>query len=162
MEIMENTIDKEIATDQNKVPSVEEIADRRTELGRTHRNDSRGGAYGRRQPSACQRRLRKGYYRGMPTGGMQLCAIVSMTLQGGVERILKERLPWVTEVVGNVDASIDPFESEAMGQGAYVPRRDLMWGSTPLRFTRPGWTPGVMVKSSTRRSALSPWERNPS
>jgi hypothetical protein len=45
-----------------------------------------------------------------------------VTLQGGVERLLKERLAWVTEVTGGVDESVDPFESAALGRGGYVPR----------------------------------------
>jgi Fe-S cluster biogenesis protein NfuA len=53
-------------------------------------------------------------------GSCSSCAISATTLQGGVERILRERLPWVTEVRGGVDESIDPFESAALGQGAYV------------------------------------------
>ena len=32
-----------------------------------------------------------------------------------------DRLPWVTEVQGGVDDSLDPFESESMGRGGYVP-----------------------------------------
>lgn len=55
-------------------------------------------------------------------GACSSCAISSSTLQGGVERILRGRLPWVTEVLGGVDESVDPFESAAMGQGGYVPR----------------------------------------
>lgn len=55
-------------------------------------------------------------------GACSSCAISSTTLQGGVERILRGRLPWVTEVRGGVDESVDPFESAAMGQGAYVPK----------------------------------------
>ncbi len=54
-------------------------------------------------------------------GACSSCAISSATLQGGVERILRDRLPWVTEVTGGVDESIDPFASEAMGRGGYVP-----------------------------------------
>ena len=54
-------------------------------------------------------------------GACSSCAISSATLQGGVERILRDRLPWVTEVTGEVDESIDPFTSEAMGRGGYVP-----------------------------------------
>lgn len=49
-------------------------------------------------------------------------AISSMTLQGGVERLIKERLEWVTEVRGGVDESLDEYESAALGRGAYVPR----------------------------------------
>jgi Fe-S cluster biogenesis protein NfuA len=55
-------------------------------------------------------------------GACSSCAISSATLQGGVERILKGRLEWVTEVRGGVDESADPFESAALGQGGYVPR----------------------------------------
>ncbi len=55
-------------------------------------------------------------------GACSSCAISSSTLQGGVERILKSRLDWVTEVIGGVDESADPFESAAMGSGGYVPK----------------------------------------
>lgn len=54
-------------------------------------------------------------------GACSSCAISSSTLQGGVERILHDRLPWVVEVRGGVDESVDPFESEALGRGGYVP-----------------------------------------
>ena len=54
-------------------------------------------------------------------GACSSCAISASTLQGGVERILRDRLPWVTEVRGGVDESMDPFESESMGRGGYVP-----------------------------------------
>jgi Fe-S cluster biogenesis protein NfuA len=54
-------------------------------------------------------------------GACSSCAVSSATLQGGVERIICDRLPWVTEVVGSLDDSLDPFESAAMGQGGYVP-----------------------------------------
>ncbi|HUY63038.1 MAG TPA: NifU family protein [Acidimicrobiales bacterium] len=55
-------------------------------------------------------------------GACSSCAISSATLQGGVERILRGRLAWVTEVTGGVDESADPLESAALGQGGYVPR----------------------------------------
>lgn len=55
-------------------------------------------------------------------GACGSCAISAVTLQGGVERLLKERLAWVSEVRGDVDESVDPFESAAMGRGGYVPR----------------------------------------
>ena len=55
-------------------------------------------------------------------GACSSCAISSATLQGGVDRILRGRLDWVTEVIGGVDESADPFDSAAMGRGAYVPR----------------------------------------
>ncbi|HVB70716.1 MAG TPA: NifU family protein [Acidimicrobiales bacterium] len=55
-------------------------------------------------------------------GACSSCAISSSTLQGGVERILTDRLDWVTEVLGGVDDSLDPEDSMAMGSGGYVPR----------------------------------------
>jgi Fe-S cluster biogenesis protein NfuA len=55
-------------------------------------------------------------------GACSSCAISSDTLQGGVTRILKDRLSWVTEVIGGVDDAIDPEESVALGVGGYVPR----------------------------------------
>lgn len=55
-------------------------------------------------------------------GACSSCAVSSVTLQGGVERILRGRLPWVTEVTGGVDESMDPFDSAALGRGGYVPK----------------------------------------
>lgn len=55
-------------------------------------------------------------------GACSSCAISSATLQGGVERILKDRLSWITEVIGGLTETVDPFESASLGQGAYVPR----------------------------------------
>lgn len=55
-------------------------------------------------------------------GACSSCAISSATLQGGVERIVKDRLPWVTEVLGGLTETIDPYESASLGQGGYVPR----------------------------------------
>jgi Fe-S cluster biogenesis protein NfuA len=54
-------------------------------------------------------------------GACSSCAVSSSTLQGGVDRILRDRLSWVTEVIGGVDESVDPFESESLGRGGYVP-----------------------------------------
>ena len=54
-------------------------------------------------------------------GACSSCAVSSATLQGGVERILRDRLDWVTEVIGGLDDSMDPFESASLGQGGYVP-----------------------------------------
>ncbi|HSZ35645.1 MAG TPA: NifU family protein [Acidimicrobiales bacterium] len=54
-------------------------------------------------------------------GACSSCAISEATLSGGVERILRERLPWVTEVVGGLDDSLDYEESTALGTGGYVP-----------------------------------------
>ncbi|MGA7833786.1 MAG: NifU family protein [Acidimicrobiales bacterium] len=55
-------------------------------------------------------------------GACSSCAISSDTIQGGVTRILKDRLPWVTEVVGDVDETMDPEQSSLLGTGGYVPR----------------------------------------
>jgi len=55
-------------------------------------------------------------------GACSSCAISSTTLQGGVTRILTDRLEWVTEVIGGVDDSIDPGDSMSLGSGGYVPR----------------------------------------
>jgi len=55
-------------------------------------------------------------------GACSSCAISSDTLQGGVTRILKDRLDWVTEVIGGVDESIDPEDSMSLGTGGYIPR----------------------------------------
>ncbi len=54
-------------------------------------------------------------------GACSSCAISSATLSGGVERILRERLPWVTEVAGGLDDSLSLDESAALGSGGYVP-----------------------------------------
>ncbi len=55
-------------------------------------------------------------------GACSSCAISSATLQGGVERILKGRLDWVTEVRGGVDESEDFEVSVSLGRGGYVPK----------------------------------------
>jgi Fe-S cluster biogenesis protein NfuA len=68
--------------------------------------------------------VEKGLVEVMLQGSCSSCAISTTTLQAGVERILSDRLPWVTEVRGGVDDSMDPEESAAMGRGAYVPKYD--------------------------------------
>ena len=55
-------------------------------------------------------------------GACSSCAISSATLQGGVERILKGRLDWVTEVRGGVDETTDLAVSVSLGRGGYVPK----------------------------------------
>ncbi len=55
-------------------------------------------------------------------GSCSSCAISATTLQAGVNRIMKDRLPWVTEVIGGLDESIDAEESAALGRGGYVPQ----------------------------------------
>ena len=58
----------------------------------------------------------------MLDGACGSCAIAELTLEGGVDRLLKEHLPWVTDVKSGVDETVDPLESAAQGRGAYVPR----------------------------------------
>jgi Fe-S cluster biogenesis protein NfuA len=58
----------------------------------------------------------------MLQGSCSSCAISSTTLQAGIDRILRDRLAWVTEVKGDVDDTMDLEESAAMGRGAYVPK----------------------------------------
>lgn len=55
-------------------------------------------------------------------GACSSCAVSSSTLQAGVERILKDRLDWVTGVTGDIDESMEYEESAAMGRGGYVPK----------------------------------------
>ncbi len=55
-------------------------------------------------------------------GACSSCAISTDTLQGGVTRILTDRLPWVTQVLGGLDDSIDLEDSSLLGTGDYVPR----------------------------------------
>ena len=54
-------------------------------------------------------------------GSCSSCAISSTTLQAGVQRILTERLDWVSEVFGGVDEEMDFETSAAMGRGGYTP-----------------------------------------
>jgi Fe-S cluster biogenesis protein NfuA len=57
-------------------------------------------------------------------GACGSCAIAEMTIEGGVETLLRDRLDWITEVKGGVDDSVDPLTSAAAGRGAYVPRSE--------------------------------------
>jgi Fe-S cluster biogenesis protein NfuA len=54
-------------------------------------------------------------------GSCSSCAISSTTLKAGVERILGERLDWVTEVLGGVDEEMDFETSSSLGRGGYTP-----------------------------------------
>lgn len=58
----------------------------------------------------------------MLQGACSSCAISSSTLKAGIERIVKDRLPWVTEVRGGVDEEEDMELSVSMGRGGYVPK----------------------------------------
>jgi Fe-S cluster biogenesis protein NfuA len=55
-------------------------------------------------------------------GACSSCAVSSATLASGVERILRDRLDWVTEVIGGLDESLSFDESASMGSGGYVPK----------------------------------------
>lgn len=50
------------------------------------------------------------------SGACGSCAVSANTLNNGVDRILKGRLDWVTEVVGSVE------ESDDSGLGGWVPK----------------------------------------
>jgi Fe-S cluster biogenesis protein NfuA len=54
-------------------------------------------------------------------GACSSCAVSSATLSGGVERILRDRLPWLTEVIGGLDDALSEDESASLGSGGYVP-----------------------------------------
>lgn len=54
-------------------------------------------------------------------GSCSSCAISTTTIKQGVERILRSRLPWITEVRGGVDDSMSFEESSLLGRGGYVP-----------------------------------------
>lgn len=58
----------------------------------------------------------------MLQGACSSCAVSSSTLQAGIDRILKDRLTWVTEVKGGVDEDVDLEISASMGRGGYVPK----------------------------------------
>jgi len=47
-------------------------------------------------------------------GACSSCAISSATLEGGVTRILMDRLDWVTQVLGGVDETMDPEDSMSL------------------------------------------------
>ena len=55
------------------------------------------------------------------SGACSSCAISTTTVKAGVERILKAKLPWVTEVLGDLDDSMSFEESAGLGRGGYVP-----------------------------------------
>ena len=59
----------------------------------------------------------------MLQGSCSSCAVSSTTLQAGVSRILKDRLPWVTDVRGGVE-EMDYEQSRSMGAGGYVPKSE--------------------------------------
>lgn len=50
-------------------------------------------------------------------GACGSCAVAAMTLEGGITRIMRQRLDWITEVQGSVDD--DPT---ATGFGGWTPK----------------------------------------
>jgi Fe-S cluster biogenesis protein NfuA len=58
----------------------------------------------------------------MLQGACSSCAVSSSTLQAGINRILRDRLPWVTEVKGGVDSDVDLEISASKGRGGYIPK----------------------------------------
>ncbi len=66
--------------------------------------------------------VEEGVIEVMLQGACSSCAVSSSTLQAGIDRILRDRLPWVTDVKGGVDESVDLEISAAMGRGGYVPK----------------------------------------
>jgi Fe-S cluster biogenesis protein NfuA len=66
--------------------------------------------------------VEEGVVEVMLQGACSSCAVSSSTLQAGITRIMKDRLPWVTEVLGGVDEEVDLELSAAMGRGGYVPK----------------------------------------
>ena len=75
-------------------------------------------------------------------GACSSCAVCSSTLQGGVDRILKGRLDWVTEVIGGVDES-DLAAPRASAAVVSLVREELAWaracfdGGSPLEHRAP-------------------------
>jgi len=65
--------------------------------------------------------VEEGVVEVMLQGACSSCAVSSSTLQAGIDRILKDRLTWVTEVKGGVDEDVDLEISASMGRGGYVP-----------------------------------------
>lgn len=50
-------------------------------------------------------------------GACGSCAVASLTLEGGITRILQQRLDWVTEVHGSVEE-----DAAATGWGGWTPK----------------------------------------
>lgn len=58
-------------------------------------------------------------------GSCSSCAISSATLEEGVARLLRQRLDWVTEVIGGVEEVDDLAASAALGRGGWVSADDV-------------------------------------
>ena len=57
-------------------------------------------------------------------GACSSCAVSSATLSGGVERILRERLAWVTEVIGGLDDSLSMTRAPPWAAAGTSPTTD--------------------------------------
>jgi Fe-S cluster biogenesis protein NfuA len=50
------------------------------------------------------------------SGACGSCAVSAATLNDGIDRIMKQRLDWVTEIIGSIE------ESDELGLGGWVPK----------------------------------------
>lgn len=57
-------------------------------------------------------------------GSCSSCAVSASTLEQGVQRLLTQRLPWVTEVKGGVAETDDWDASAQLGRGGWISNRD--------------------------------------
>jgi Fe-S cluster biogenesis protein NfuA len=55
-------------------------------------------------------------------GACGTCALSESNTAEGIERVLRSRLPWVKDVVVQVDTGTDPGVSSTIGRGSYVPK----------------------------------------
>lgn len=54
------------------------------------------------------------------SGACASCALSSKTLHQNFERVARQLFPWVTEVKGSVDKTIDANVSRSLGRGGYL------------------------------------------
>src|SRR5258708_25498240 len=66
--------------------------------------------------------VERGVVEVMLQGSCSSCAISATTLQAGVERLLQDRLGWVTGVRGGVDQTTHFARSAALGRRRYIPQ----------------------------------------
>jgi len=75
---------------------------------------------------AVQADVEEGVVEVILQGACSSCAVSASTLQAGITRIMKDRLKWVTEVIGGVDEDMDIETSVSMGRGGYVPKDEAV------------------------------------
>ena len=93
-------------------------------------------------------------------GACSSCAVSSSTLQGGVERILHDRLPWVTEVLGGVDESARSLRERS--RWAAGVRTQLLTAPQPDPVDHPtGCTWGARRGRDPCRRIALPWIPTP-